>query len=357
MLIAANSKAKARTCKGVVVSINNDGDRIYVEKKDVLKTIEKTANGPIVNRHSGDINLASLEKNLEANPWIRDAELYFDTKDFLHVAVSERIPVARVFTTAGTSFYIDSAGCQMPLLETYTAKLPVVTGFMAAKHFTAADSALLQQVKGVVQAVSADAFWNAQVGEINLTPEGKFELIPVVGSHVIKLGNGTDAAEKLARLLVFYKQVLPKAGFAKYSTLDLEFDGQVVAVKRGPTSVIDSMQLEKNIEDLLVKKMAEQEPDVVMPPATDTTETRSGDIEEPITMADTTANKPVVKTEKSTAPAKPATDKSTTKLAAPLKATGQTATVKKVAKPVQKTTKKPEAKPKAVMPQKAENEY
>jgi len=45
LLVSANSKAKERTCKGIAVSINNDGDKIFVEKDDVLKNIEKTAHG------------------------------------------------------------------------------------------------------------------------------------------------------------------------------------------------------------------------------------------------------------------------------------------------------------------------
>lgn len=364
MLVSANSKAKARNCKGVAVSINNGGDKIFVEKEDVLKSIEKTAHGSIVSKHTGDINLASLEKALEANPWIRDAELYFDTKDILHVTISERIPVARVFTTAGTSFYMDSAGAQMPLLESYSAKLPVVTGFPSVKRLNSADSALLQETKEVIQTISGDDFWNAQIGQIDITPERKFEAIPVLGSGVIRLGNGNNVAEKLARLMIFYKQVLPKAGFAKYSALDVQFDGQVVAVRRGLTSVIDSVQLQKNIQQLMERKMAEQEPDEDVQSATEPAQTKSGDIEEPITTNDSVATKlavvanesPMVQ-EKTTIVAKPAP----IKISTPTKTTVQKSAPKKTtqqSKPVQKpATEKQTALPKAVMPKKVENEY
>lgn len=291
MLVSANSKARTRTCKGLVVSINNDGEKIYVEKKDVVKSLEKTAGGSLLKKNTGNINLAQLEKALEKNPWIRDVQMYFDTKDVLYVAVSERMPMARVFTTAGTSFYIDSAGYQLPLLETYSAKLPVVTNFATAKKFNAADSGLLQQTKEVVKAVSTDAFWHAQVGQIDITPDKKFELFPVIGSHVIRLGSGYGAAEKLQKLMVFYKQVLPKAGLAKYSALDVQFEGQVVAVKRGPVSKVDSIQLQKNIQELMQKKLAEQEPDDVMP-ATVPVATMSNPREGAVSRTSTVKSKP-----------------------------------------------------------------
>ena len=261
LVVAANGKAGNRTCEGVNVTINGEGDKIFVEKSDVLQTIERTAKGSLVKKQIANISLGDLEKSIEKNAWIRDAELYFDTKDILHISVWEREPIARVFTNAGTSFYIDSAGYQLPLLETYSAKLPVVTGFTAAKQLNREDSVTLQGLKQVVNFISEDPFWNAQVGQIDITPERKFELVPVIGSHIIKLGSAENVEIKLENLMVFYRQVLPKAGFAKYNALDVQFEGQVVAVKKGPTSIIDSLQLQKNIEELMRKKAAEQEPD------------------------------------------------------------------------------------------------
>ena len=47
-----------------------------------------------------------MEDLLENNVWIRDAELYFDNKDVLHVTVTEREPVARIFTTEENHFIL-----------------------------------------------------------------------------------------------------------------------------------------------------------------------------------------------------------------------------------------------------------
>jgi len=360
LLVSANGKAKSRTCKGVAVAINDGGDKIYVEKEDVLKSIQKAAHGSVVNRHTGDIDLALLEKALEHNPWIRDAELYFDTKDILHVAVSERVPVARVFTASGTSFYIDTTGCQMPLLESYSARLPVVTGFTPAKRWRAAGSLLMLETKEVVQTISADPFWNAQVGQIDITPDRKFELIPVVGSHVIRLGAGSKVKEKLAKLLVFYRQVLPKAGFAKYSALDLQYDGQVVGVRRGPVSAVDSIQLQKNIQELLEKKLAEQEPEAIAQPATEAAVQTTGDIEEPITEAKDSTAKAAVVSEKvqgqnNTEPAKKSTPAKTNVLKSNPKKTTQSPAPAK--KSMTAKTNPNASKPKALMPKRTENEY
>ena len=44
-----------------------------------------------------------------------------------------------------------------------------------------------------------------------------------------------------------------KVGFNKYAALDVEFKNQVVAIKKEPTSPVDSIQLQKNIEQLMSK--------------------------------------------------------------------------------------------------------
>lgn len=355
LVIAANRKTGLRTCRAVLVSVNGNGDRISVEKADVLKAIEYTSRGPVVGKPFAHLNLGALESALEANPWIRDAELYLDTKDALHVSVWERQPFARVFTTAGTSFYIDSSGFPLPLLVGYSARLPVVTGFTAAKKLSAKDSLTLQGVKTIVLAVSKDPFWNAQAGQIDITADRKFEIVPLVGSHVIKLGYAENIEAKLHNLLVFYKQVLPKAGLAKYSVLDAQFEGQVVAVRKGPTSVIDSIQLQKNIAELMLRKAAEEEPD-------DATQAV------PVTAADTAAIK------KDSVVSKPAPQQTTVEKisntpATPDKTTNAKSNLQKsqiqtpkpvnagMQKPPKQPIKKEASRPKAVMPSKAENEY
>ena len=271
LLLAANSKQKEHVCKDVLIGIKGNEGKFYVEKEDVLKLMEKTMSGSLLQRTIATINLAKLENGLRTNPWVSSAELYFDSKDVLHVFVREREPVARVFTAGGNSFYMDSSGARMPLLDKMSIRVPVFTGFTSARKFNAADSALLQQTKQIAQFICNNGFWNAQIGQIDITTEKKFELIPVIGDHIIKLGDGENIEEKLSRLFVFYKQVMSKVGFNKYAALDVEFKGQVVAIKKEPTSPVDSIQLQKNIEELMNRASMQNIDDDMLPDQTLTT--------------------------------------------------------------------------------------
>jgi cell division protein FtsQ len=267
LLVAANRKKTEHVCKDIAINIKGTGEKFFIEEADIRKQLEKATDGSLINKPLKNISLASLEKSLEKNQWIRDAELYFDREDVLHVSVNEREPVARVFTSGGASFYMDSSGHQMPLLDRVSVRVPVITGYINAKKLSAKDSALLKAVKQVVKFVSVDPFWNAQIGQIDITPDRKFELIPVIGDHIIRIGGAENIEEKMSRLMLFYKQVMSKTGFNKYSVVDVQYEGQIIGVNKGTTSAVDSIQLKKNIKELLEKSTIQNVSDEMLPEA------------------------------------------------------------------------------------------
>lgn len=258
LLVAARHKGEANVCRGVRISILPGEGVHYVDEEQVLLTIEKQAGSTLINRPVAELNLGAMERAVEENVWIKDAQLYFDSRQQLHVVVEERRPIARFITTAGTSFYIDDEGTRLAFIGDKPIRLQVVTGFTAAKKWNHRDSGLFEQTRELVAYINHHPFWNAQVGQVDITPQGSFELVPVIGNSIIRLGTTEDAEEKFNKLFLFYQQVLRKTGFNKYEAIDVQYDGQVVAVKKGNSIAVDSLQLKKNIDDFLKQKEAEQ---------------------------------------------------------------------------------------------------
>jgi cell division protein FtsQ len=290
LLIAANRKDQGHNCKDVAVTIRGVSENLYIDKSDILSRIKAVAKGSLINKPVTEVNLAALEQNLEKHLWIKDAELYFDSRDVLHVIVSEREPVARVFTTAGNSFYIDSSGQKLPLLDKVSVRVPVITNFTANTKLNAADSAQIADVKTIAQFINANEFWNAQIAQVDIMPSNTYELIPVVGNHTIRIGNAENLQEKFDRLMLFYKQVLSKVGIDKYGVVDVQYNGQVIGVNGNGTSAIDSIQLEKNIKDLMERsKLLAAEDSIAAIKAAEA-------------FADTTNKQPVVETPKDEMP-------------------------------------------------------
>ena len=67
--------------------------------------------------------------------------------------------------------------------------------------------------------------------QLNVLSDGSVEMVPRVGNHVIYLGKPVNLSQKLDRLEKFYRYGLSKAGWNKYSYINLEFDNQIICKK------------------------------------------------------------------------------------------------------------------------------
>jgi cell division protein FtsQ len=250
LLVAAIGKRNHELCKDYVITINGAKKNLFINETDINKLLNSGLNGKIKNEPITGFNLRKLEQLLKGNAWVKNANLYFDNREVLHVSVEEKEPIARIFTTARRSYYIDSEGEKMPLSNMLSARVPVFTNFPDKRVLSVKDSVLLDHVKRTASFILDDSFWMAQTEQIDITEDRSFEMIPTIGNHIVKLGNGDDIEKKFHRLFIFYQQVLSKTSFDKYRTVDVQYAGQVIG-SRTKMSKVDSMQLRKNIEKLL----------------------------------------------------------------------------------------------------------
>jgi cell division protein FtsQ len=253
LLVAAIRNRKDKVCAGYEISMTNADGQWFMNKKEVVDIL--TGNGAVAlkGRSLKRFDLRSMEERLKKNVWIRDAELFFDNNEVLQVKIEEREPIARLFTVTGNSFYIDSSCERLPLSEKVSARLPVFTGFPTDKlRVGSADSTLLQHVKQVSLFIGHNPFWMAQIAQTDIVPGRKFEMIPMVGNHVIEFGDGTDFDKKFGRLLQFYRMVLSKTGMDVYERVNVQYDRQVIGVKKGGyVSRVDSVQAARSIQNLM----------------------------------------------------------------------------------------------------------
>ena len=265
LLVAAIGKRNHELCKDYVISIKGAQKNLFISEDDIKKMLDATTGGKIKDERITGFNLRKLEQQLKENAWVQDANLYFDNKDVLHVSVREKEPIARIFTTAGKSFYIDANAKKMPLSDIMSARVPVFTGFPDKRFLSTKDSMLLNDIRKTATFILNDPFWMAQTEQIDITQDRNFEMVPTIGNHIVKLGNGDDIDKKFHRLFVFYQQVMSKTSFDKYKILDVQYTGQVIGTKE-KISKVDSVQLRKNVQKLLQEAKKMQQDTVVALP-------------------------------------------------------------------------------------------
>lgn len=243
LLIAARIQHSEDICKDVVVHIQSADQGSYISEKEILNRISDNHPELLKNKNVRGFDLSQLEERLEQHLWIRNAELFFDIQNVLHVDVEERIPVARIFSADGESFYVDELGVQLPVNGNQIASVPVFTGFpQLTKPLLSKDSLLLMQVRDMGAYIVKHEFWAAQIEQIHID-NYNMELMPKLGKHQILFGEGTQIEAKFKRLMLFYKKVLNKAGWNYYSVLDLRYDKQLVGVRRDSVSLYQSFTI------------------------------------------------------------------------------------------------------------------
>ena len=264
LLVAGVIKKDAQKCKSVEVYIKGVEKNFFVDKKDVLNNIIEIAGGKAEGKSIAAFDLRSMEKTLEKNVWIKDAELFFDNNNVLQVTVSEREPVARIFTTGGNTFYIDSSIARLPLSEKYSARLPVFTSFPSDLIVLSnADSNLLHDIKMLSDLIRKDSFNSALIEQIDITPQRSFEMIPTIGNNIILFGDASDAEDKFEKLRLFYNKVIPKAGLNYYSSISVQYKGQIVAKRRGAEDVkADSLKTLQLLQSIAAEAKRQSEDSV-----------------------------------------------------------------------------------------------
>lgn len=276
LLIAAMSKKNNDQIAGIEIKISGVQNNYFISKKDVMEMLEKVNKGRLDKSKINSLDLTAMENRLEKDEWIRKAEIFYDNNNVLQVKITEREPIARIFTISGASFYIDSSLARLPLSDKFSARLPVFTGFPTeVRVLKKQDSVLLNEVKILSEYIGSHPFWMAQIDQIDITAALQFEMIPKLGNQLIRFGDADNYEEKFNKLLAFYKQVQTRIGWNKYSVLDIRFKNQVVGVNRNAAEIksdsLRSIQIMKSLIEE-AKKNSNDSTKIQLPAATDDNE-------------------------------------------------------------------------------------
>lgn len=228
-------------CWKLDVQVETVGDKKYIDEA-LITRLATSATDQIVGKPVNEIDLVAIHHKLAENSSVREAHVYTTVDGRCVIRVQQRTPVARVFTSAGQSFYLDKDGFTMALSDHYTAKVPVFTGdineSMSAESIfdhqqdpEFLHSTILDEVYTLTKFISSNEFWSAQVEHVHVS-NGEFEIIPRVGNHRLKIGDATDLENKFRKLMAFYANTIHTRDLNQYSSIDVEYQGQVVCVKR-----------------------------------------------------------------------------------------------------------------------------
>lgn len=252
-------KKSGVVCKAVKVYI--PGSQYFIDKEEVDHILQ-LGNYQLVGLRMENIKMHELENSLKANPFIEYAKVYGDMDGTLVIEISQRQPIARMLNRFDQDFYIDMHGLKLPLSPNFTARVLAVNGYIEEPFGGRVDSLHTQIARDVFKTVSYihnDALWDAQIAQVYVNADQEIELIPRVGNQRILLGNADSLDVKFKNLLGFYKQALPKVGWAAYKTINIKYTNQVIGIKNTKAdslnavtpAVTDSATLKKDTSQIM----------------------------------------------------------------------------------------------------------
>lgn len=246
LFIAASKDRNKAICKSINIHVQNKKVVLFVNKEEIKNYIIHNKELNPLGKQLSNLNIRELTEVVGKFPWVKSTEVYVGNDNILQVNITECEPVARVFKDNGNSFYLGDAGRELPVNGNFAIRMPVFTGFPSGALSNTQDSALLAQMVNISNYISKDPFWNAQIAQINIISGNQFELIPVVGNALIEFGTGDRIEDKLNKLLIFYRKGLNNVGWGYYDTLDLRYQGQVIATRQSAKGnpVVDSIMTE-----------------------------------------------------------------------------------------------------------------
>ena len=219
-----NKKPVGVVCSQIEVATKDSTFSDLFTPRSVEDILKQKKLNPI-GKNIDSVSTLLLERELGQNPLIDNVECYKTPSGKIRIDISQKTPVLRVFNGYGENFLVDNKGSIMPLVASNAFHLPVVTG-QASRAFCAGK---LYELGVFLQ---HDAFWKAQVEQINVVTGNNIEIVPRVGNHIIYLGQLDDFESKLRRVEKFYTKALNKIGWNKYERINVELSNQIICTKR-----------------------------------------------------------------------------------------------------------------------------
>lgn len=216
--------------KDISIKIDNLQENHFLDEGDILDLMQLRKEN-LAGTSIDAINLKGIEKKIRKQPFIKNANLYSDLKGNLVVRVELRRPIARIVRNDGPDGYIAEDGTIMPVSEKFTSRVILVSGGFVPKMLEQSNMNSKEdsrQILELINNIRADQFWSAQIAQLDIDSKVRVTLYPQVGDERIEFGKPDDLEVKFRKLMIFYKEILPRSGWNKYNRVNLEYEGQIV---------------------------------------------------------------------------------------------------------------------------------
>ncbi len=232
--IAGISCRKPVRCTGLNVVIADSSANRFVSKDDVKKYLDKEYPG-YIGRQIDSIDLARIEDIIDGRSAVHKSQAYTTRDGLLNIVVTQRTPIVR-FQKEDGGFYADAEGFLFPLQNSYSSRVQIVDGDIPLKANSGYKGELadekekkwLHDVLEVINYMEKSKVWKDKIVQITVGDGGELTLVPRKGNERFHFGQPVQIEEKFEKMEMYYSHILPEKGSGAYTSVNVEFEGQIV---------------------------------------------------------------------------------------------------------------------------------
>ncbi len=221
-------------CKGLKVVIADSSVNRFVSEKDVKKYLDKEY-GKYIGESLDSIDLARIEEIVDGRSAVHKSQAYTTRDGMLNVRVTQRTPIVR-FQKEDGGFYADAEGFLFPLQNNYSSRVQIVDGDIPLKANSGykgevadgKEKEWLHEVLDVINYMENSKVWKDKIVQITVGDGGELTMVPREGRERFLFGQPIMIEEKFRKMEMYYSHILPEKGSDAYTSVSVEFDGQIV---------------------------------------------------------------------------------------------------------------------------------
>lgn len=218
LVITADRQRSQLVCKGLSVYLADDYR--FVNEDDVRKIIVSRY-GSFLGVPADSIALGEMEKVLNSQSAILKSEAWMTDDGMLNVSITQRKPVIR-FMNGQNGYYIDETGYVFPLIERFTAAVPVIEG--------PSPSDPQWRARAIEMVGFMSNGWTSMIESIHSDRNGNLSLKMEGLEEEFYFGKPEDFDSKFRKIRQYCKTIRPLGN--QYSMVNLSFEGQIICKQK-----------------------------------------------------------------------------------------------------------------------------
>ena len=198
----------------------NNSSNLFITKDSIKNAVVEIITTKNIRKSS--VHSQALEFELNKIELVKNSDVFVDVNGNMLINIEQRKPIARFLDNKS---YLDKDGLIMPKSKYYSARVPVIRGYTNTQD-------QLSLIYKLSNYINNDKFLSQSATEIVIDSNSNFSIKLRDYKFKILIGKLNNLGLKIKNFKAFYTNASANQILNKYSVINLQFDNQVVCVKK-----------------------------------------------------------------------------------------------------------------------------